>query len=121
KRSRTTWSRFSPFRQISCTTQSVQIRGTFDNLAWVLPALKAKGYAILQLRNEDLPDLRKLYAQSREFFQCPSKYKETFKFFPIPGGYLTPYPGTYEVFELRRGLPKCPQELQQASRDGNDN
>ncbi|CAL1144689.1 unnamed protein product [Cladocopium goreaui] len=77
-------------------------------------------YAILQLRNEDLPDLRKLYAQSREFFQCPSKYKETFKFFPIPGGYLTPYPGTYEVFELRRGLPKCPQELQQASRDGND-
>jgi len=44
---------------------------------------------------------------------------------------MTPYPGTYEVlcvhgfalqitrspgkvFELRRGLPKCPQELQEA-------
>lgn len=93
---------------------SVQLRGGCENLSWVLPALKIKGYAILKLPTKDLPALQSLYQHSREFFQRPNKYKETFKCFPIPGGYLTPYPGTHEIFELRRGLPRCPSELLQA-------
>ena len=31
-------------------------------------------------------------SQAANFFE-----QETFKCFPIPGGYLTPYPGTHEV------------------------
>ncbi|CAJ1378902.1 unnamed protein product [Effrenium voratum] len=100
--------------QFALPSLSPQLRGGSEDLAWALPALRAKGYAILQLQ-EELPALGQLYQQAREFFQRPSKYKETFKCYPLLGGYLTPYPGTYEVFELRRGLGKCPEELRQAA------
>lgn len=55
--------------------------------------------------------MKGLFSQSRTFFSRPSAYKESFKFYPVPGGYMTPFPGTYEVFELRRGLVRCPEEL----------
>eukprot|EP00434_Breviolum_minutum_P021058 symbB.v1.2.018579.t1/scaffold1486.1/size115809/4 len=71
---RTGW-KSSRTTQISCSP-GLQIRGSLDNLGWVLLALKAKGYAILELRREDLPELKRLYGHSREFFQRPSRYKE---------------------------------------------
>lgn len=81
---------------------------------WALDALKAKGYVILKFSNEEQARLNDLCHYSRKFFSNPSAYKEGFKCFPIPGGYMTPFPGTYEIFELRRGLPGCPAELRQA-------
>ncbi|CAE7699065.1 unnamed protein product [Symbiodinium necroappetens] len=71
-------------------------------------------YVILKFSNEEQARLNDLYHYSRKFFSNPSAYKEGFKCFPIPGGYMTPFPGTYEIFELRRGLPGCPAELRQA-------
>ncbi|CAE7448386.1 F6'H2 [Symbiodinium natans] len=115
KRCRLTWStqrsRFLPSTPPPC----LRMHGSCsENPKWALEALKAKGYVIVQFTPEEQACLNDLYRCSREFFSNPSRYKEGFKFFPIPGGYLTPFPGTYEVFELRRGLPSCPAELRQA-------
>eukprot|EP00445_Apocalathium_hangoei_P067478 CAMPEP_0204127522 /NCGR_PEP_ID=MMETSP0361-20130328/11640_1 /ASSEMBLY_ACC=CAM_ASM_000343 /TAXON_ID=268821 /ORGANISM="Scrippsiella Hangoei, Strain SHTV-5" /LENGTH=425 /DNA_ID=CAMNT_0051079585 /DNA_START=32 /DNA_END=1306 /DNA_ORIENTATION=+ len=78
---------------------------------WILSPLRAQGYAMIRLGHDERKVLEALFARSREFFSRPSAYKECFKFYPVPGGYMTPYPGTHEIFELRRGLPRCPDEL----------
>eukprot|EP00931_Biecheleriopsis_adriatica_P053995 TRINITY_DN31736_c0_g1_i2.p1 TRINITY_DN31736_c0_g1~~TRINITY_DN31736_c0_g1_i2.p1 ORF type:complete len:421 (+),score=68.23 TRINITY_DN31736_c0_g1_i2:33-1295(+) len=85
--------------------------GSSEDMAWVLEPLRAQGWALLCLNDQEQSLMKALFASSREFFGRPSKYKETFKFYPIPGGYMTPFPGTYEILELRRGLPRCPEEL----------
>lgn len=77
----------------------------------MLPALRSQGYVILTLVPQEEATIQGLFESSRSFFLRPSGYKENFKFFPIPGGYLTPFPGSHEIFELRRGLPRCPEEL----------
>jgi len=80
-------------------------------MGWILDALRTQGYAMIRLSREERQLVDGLFARSRDFFGCPGAYKETFKTYPLPGGYLTPFPGTYELFELRRGLARCPQEL----------
>jgi len=93
-------------------TASIRTHGdSSENMSWMLDALRVQGYAIVKLSEAEQSLVEALFARSRDFFAAPEKYKESFKFFPVPGGYLTPYPGTYEIFELKRGLIRCPSEL----------
>eukprot|EP00747_Dinoflagellata_sp_TGD_P067271 gnl/TRDRNA2_/TRDRNA2_155193_c1_seq4.p1 gnl/TRDRNA2_/TRDRNA2_155193_c1~~gnl/TRDRNA2_/TRDRNA2_155193_c1_seq4.p1 ORF type:complete len:458 (-),score=70.92 gnl/TRDRNA2_/TRDRNA2_155193_c1_seq4:153-1526(-) len=82
-----------------------------DPLDWILDPLRIQGYAMIRLGPEGLELVNGVQVQSRKFFSCAQNYKNSFKFWPVPGGYLTPYPGTHEIFELRRGLLRCPPEL----------
>jgi len=88
-----------------------------ESLSWILEPLRVQGYAMVRLQPREFTLVKELVSQCRKFFACANKYKETFKFYPIPGGYLTPFPGTYELFEFRRGLSRCPSELAQQGMD----
>lgn len=85
-----------------------------EPLGWALEALRMQGYAMVRFSDEEKELVDALVACSRGFFARETRYKETFKVYPTPGGYLTPFPGTYELFELRRGLASCPEELRKA-------
>jgi len=82
-----------------------------EPMGWILEPLRVQGYAIIRLTAEERELVEGLFKHSHDFFGRPESYKENFKFYPFPGGYLTPNPGSYEVFELRRGLFRCPEEL----------
>jgi len=87
-------------------------RGTSgEPTSWILAPLQEQGYAVVRLSREEWLLIDALFRRSRDFFSCEKPYKESFKFFPLPGGYMTPYPGTFEIFELRRGFLRCPEEL----------
>jgi len=98
--------------QTAFLNATVQIRGTRSaGWSWIIPSLQAHGYGILVLSSDEQKIVNALTLEARKFFAQPVKHKLAFKFFPIPGGYLTPYPGNHELFELRRGLASCPPEL----------
>lgn len=82
-----------------------------DALDWIVEPLRKQGYAFLELSSHEKSIVDALFRQSRSFFARTNPEKEAFKLYPTPGGYLTPFPGTYELFEFRRGLSKCPPEL----------
>lgn len=80
-------------------------------LDWILTPLRERGYAVIRFGVMEKSIVDTLFTSSRFFFGRPKAYKESFKFFPVPGGYMTPYPGSHEIFEIRRGLISCPTEL----------
>merc|ERR1719265_2717843 len=85
-------------------------------LAELLRALQIEGYFILQLKPEESRMVHAVHQQSRAFFSHRDAYKLRYKFYPTPGGYLTPTPGAVELFEFRRGLRDCPPELNEGMR-----
>jgi len=66
-----------------------------------LHQLHQQGYVIIDISEALAKDITQLQQQAKAFFTQANAYKEQFRT-PSLQGYLTPYPGLHEIFELKQ-------------------